>query len=317
LKVNNLIADTAILELSNISLKTKELLPEYSGIYYVLDGTQKIWYIGQAKNIRKRWQGKAHHRIYQLEAQTKNYFTIYYEPVSESQLNNVEKQRIEKYHPHLNASPVKTKNIRPTETLLRETLVAIATFAFILGVEQPRQEVVSEIGNPWLSLKKVLELNIIHICIDDTMLETIYKTESVEEKIAIKLKPFANRKVYASQWDVFDSDFMLRLLVNGYAIEVTSWSRWSPKKMIEELRKYIEITLAQESIKVLTLESLLELQQQTDKEKSYIIHSQRLNPYTSDLIKPLFNDPINREHLKVAKIEQSSENKGLSHTSKA
>jgi predicted GIY-YIG superfamily endonuclease len=115
---SNLLADAAILELPKVPLQAKELLPESSGIYYVLDETNKVWYIGQAKNIRKRWQGKAHHRIFQLEAQKKNHFTIYYEQVSEFQLDSVEKQRIEKYHPHLNASPVKKKNVHPTETLL-------------------------------------------------------------------------------------------------------------------------------------------------------------------------------------------------------
>jgi excinuclease UvrABC nuclease subunit len=50
-----LIADAAILELPKIPLQAKELLPEYSGIYYVLDEAKIIWYIGQAKNIRKRW----------------------------------------------------------------------------------------------------------------------------------------------------------------------------------------------------------------------------------------------------------------------
>lgn len=94
--------------LPQVPLQGKELLPEYSVIYYVLDETNTIWYIGKAKNIRKRWQGKSHHRIYQLEAQRKKHFTIYYDQISEAQLDSVEKERIEKYHPHLNDSPVKT-----------------------------------------------------------------------------------------------------------------------------------------------------------------------------------------------------------------
>jgi predicted GIY-YIG superfamily endonuclease len=303
-----LIADAAILELPKVSLQAKELLPEYSGIYYVLDEINKIWYIGKAKNIRKRWQGKAHHRIYQLEAQKKKHFTIYYEQVSESQLDSVEKQRIEKYHPHLNASPVKTKNVRPTETLLRETLVAIAPFAFILGVEPPRKEVKSQIGNPWLNLEKVLALNVIHICIDDAMLEAIYKPESVDEKTAIESKPFISSKAYASQWDVFNAGFiiMLRLLVNGYAIEVTSWSRWCPKEKHEGLREYSQTRLAKESIQALTPESLAKLQQQADREKSSTFYLQRLHPYTSDLIKLLFDEPVDREKIK-RELEQLSE----------
>jgi predicted GIY-YIG superfamily endonuclease len=163
-----LIADTAILTLPKVVLQAKQILPEYSGIYYVLDETNNFWYIGKAKNIRKRWQGKAHHRIYQLEAQKKKHFTIYYELVSETQLDSTEKQRIEKYHPHLNASPVKTKKVRPTETLLRETLAAIADFAFILGVEPPRKEIQDKITDRSRKLgqKKVVGSNVIHKRLD-------------------------------------------------------------------------------------------------------------------------------------------------------
>ncbi len=158
-----MIADAVILTLPKVFLQAKQILPDYSGIYYVLDENNNVWYIGKAKNIRQRWQGKAHHRIYQLEAQKRKHFTIYYEQVSETQLDNIEKQRIEKYHPHLNASSVKTKKVRPTETLLRETIAAIADFAFIVGVEPPRKEMPSQTGINWLFQKKLLGLNVIHI----------------------------------------------------------------------------------------------------------------------------------------------------------
>ena len=121
-----MLADSHILNLSKVSLETKELLPEYSGIYYVIDENNTVWYIGKAKNIRKRWQGKGHHRIYQLEKQKQKYFSIYYEQVDFSQLDKREQQQIKKYHPHLNNSPVKSKKVRPTETLFRETIATIS-----------------------------------------------------------------------------------------------------------------------------------------------------------------------------------------------
>lgn len=317
-----MIADVVILQLPKVSLQAKELLPEYSGIYYVLDETNKIWYIGQAKNIRKRWQGKTHHRIYQLEAQKKKHFTIYYEQVSVSQLDSIEKQRIEKYHPHLNASPVKTKKIRPTETLLRETLVAIADFAFILGVEPPRKEVESQIRNYWVkNVAKVFHLSVIHICLDDAALNAIYHPDSIEEKIAIEFKAFMSRKVYASQWEALSIGFepfrknsssfnlMLRLLVNGYVIEVTSWNRWFLEKESEGVRKYIQTTLAQESIKALTPESLAQLQQQADEKNNLTFHLQRLNPYTLDPIKLFFDELVNREKIKKGLEKISSDYK--------
>ncbi|MGB3206984.1 MAG: GIY-YIG nuclease family protein, partial [Crinalium sp.] len=167
-----MIADAGILELPNVPLQAKQLLPEYSGIYYVLDETNNVWYIGKSKNIQKRWQGKAHHRIYQLSAQKKKHFTIYYELVSSSQLDSVEKQRIEKYHPHLNSSPVKTKQVRPSETLLRETLAGMADFVFLLGVEPSRQGMVSF-------------LSIIHVCLDLDALKEKFNPSSMEEEQAL------------------------------------------------------------------------------------------------------------------------------------
>lgn len=300
-----MIADAAIL-ISKVSLQAKQLLPEYSGIYYVLDETNVIWYIGKATNIRKRWQGKAHHRIYQLEAHKKKCFTIYCEPVSRTRLDEVEKQRIEKYQPHLNASPVKTKKVRPTETLLRETIAAIADFAFILGVEPPRKEVASQIGNYRLNLKQALETSIIHICLDEAALDTIYQPESIEESVALQFKAFVSRKAYASKWEFSRLGFIFVgcLLVNGYAIEVAPWHYWY-KDELEGLREYTQASLAQESIKALTPESLVRLQKQVDEESS-AFYVQRLNPYTCDPIKLLFNEPLDSKAAKekLAKISE-------------
>ncbi len=123
-----MLADIHILNLSKVSLETKELLPEYSSIYYVIDENKTVWYIGKANNIRKRWQGKAHHRIDQLEIQKQKYFSIYYEQVNYSKLDKIEKQQIKKYTPHLNNSPIKNQKLLPTETLLRGTVKIIVSF---------------------------------------------------------------------------------------------------------------------------------------------------------------------------------------------
>ncbi|BAZ43653.1 hypothetical protein NIES4102_06540 [Chondrocystis sp. NIES-4102] len=120
-----MLADYEILSLPKVSLETKELLPEFSGIYYVVDENKIVWYIGKAKNIRKRWQGKSHHRIYQLKLLKHKYFDIFYEYIDLFQLDIREKQQIAKYIPHLNNSPVKSKKVYPTETLLRETIVKV------------------------------------------------------------------------------------------------------------------------------------------------------------------------------------------------
>ena len=305
-----MIADAAILQLPKVSLQAKQLLPEYSGIYYLLDQTNTVWYIGKAVNIRKRWQGKAHHRINQLKAQ-KKHFTIHYEPVSRTQLGEVEKQRIEKYQPHLNASPVKTKKVRPTETLLRETIAAIADFAFILGVEPPRKEVASQIHVDWLVKKKVVGLSVIHIYLDIAALKEKFEieSESIEEEEALIKSVFSTRKVYASKWEKFPprNSFIYRLYVNGYAVEVKSWGLLKTKEELEGLPKYTQATLAQESIKSLTPESLARIQQQAERENRSALYSlQRLNPYTLDLIKPVFDEPVDRKaaEKKLAKVSE-------------
>ncbi|WP_206755809.1 MULTISPECIES: GIY-YIG nuclease family protein [Cyanophyceae] len=305
LEVHHLIADAVILELPKVTLQAKQLLPEYSGIYYVLDESKNVWYVGQAKNIRNRWQGKAHHRFYQLEVQKKKHFTIYYEQISESQLDSVEKQRIEKYHPHLNSSPVKTKKVRPTETLLRETITAIADFAFLLGVEPPRKEIQSQISIDWLAQKKLLELSVIHVCLDIDILKEKFQPDSINEQEAVLKAAFSSRKAYASKWENLHY-FIYRLWVNGYVVEVNYWSRWCPKEEPQGIREYTETTLAQESIRALTPESLGKIKNQADEKSQSALYLKRLNPYSSDRIKPLFNEPVDRETAKtlMAKISE-------------
>jgi excinuclease UvrABC nuclease subunit len=44
-------ADEHILQLPHISLKSRTLLPEESGIYYVVDEKSIIWYIGPGGQV--------------------------------------------------------------------------------------------------------------------------------------------------------------------------------------------------------------------------------------------------------------------------
>lgn len=309
LEENQVIADPVILQLSKVPLQAKQLLPEYSGIYYVLDETNNVWYVGKAKNICKRWQGKSHHRIYQLEAQKKKHFTIYYEQVSESQLDSVEKQRIEKYHPHLNSSPVKTKKVRPVETLLRETIAAISDFAFLLGVEPPRKEIQSQITIDWLAQKKILGLSIIHVCLDIDILNEKFQP-SLEEQQALIKTAFSSRKAYTNKWEVPPVyPWMYRLYVNGFVIEVNHWNRWYSKEETEGIREYTDTTLAQNYIRALTPESLGKIQNQADEKDRYFLHIKRLKPYTLDLIKILFNEPVDSKAAKAMMCKISDDYK--------
>ncbi|MBP0030597.1 GIY-YIG nuclease family protein [Roseofilum sp. Guam] len=291
--------DHNLLQLLHIPLQTKELLPESSGIYYVLDETQKVWYIGQAKNICKRWKGKTHHRIDQLEAQKKTQFTIYYELVSKDQLDEVEKQRIEKYHPHLNESPVKAKKVLPTETLLRETLVAISDFVFILGIEPPRKDIADSDRNYWWFHKKLLSLDIIHISIDITAFKEKYNFSLGDGKENPLIKASLNsRKTYSSNWESVRYIDVYRLYVNGYAIELHVYDYFYYQEKIQEIRKYHDVKLAGRSIKAVTPESLSKMQSETDRQYFHSRLFQRMRPYDTDLIRIFFNDPIDEDKIK-------------------
>jgi excinuclease UvrABC nuclease subunit len=113
-------ADEFILNLDKVELNNINFLPEYSGIYYVLDSHQTVWYIGRSRNIRKRWNGdKPHHRYEQfllLSLEEQKQFFIYYHAITKNRLNKQERLSIEKYQPILNYTPVETNSDRLTST---------------------------------------------------------------------------------------------------------------------------------------------------------------------------------------------------------
>ena len=105
-----MLADSLILNLEFVKLAQKELLPSYSAIYYVIDESKQILYIGQSINLNRRWNGEQpHHRYEQLcslEGKTHKQIYLYYEKVDKSNLLAVEKNQILKYQPLLNNTPV-------------------------------------------------------------------------------------------------------------------------------------------------------------------------------------------------------------------
>jgi excinuclease UvrABC nuclease subunit len=109
-------ADEFILNLDKVELNHKNLLPEYSGIYYVVDSHQVVWYVGQSRNIQKRWNGdKPHHRYEQLSllsSQNQKQFFIYYHAIQKNRLLIKERLFIKKYQPLLNNTPVEKSSDR-------------------------------------------------------------------------------------------------------------------------------------------------------------------------------------------------------------
>lgn len=314
MEINILLADSKILYLPKVSLETKELLPEYSGIYYVVDENKIVWYVGKAQNIRKRWQGKSHHRIYQLKQLKHKYFDIHYENISLSQLDLREKQQIAKYSPYLNNSPVKSKKVHPTETLLRETIAKISDFAFILGVEPPRREIKEQIIRKGQKQEKILDTPVIHVCLDSVIFKSLFNPQKDGEYSAIITKAFTTHKTYTNKWEFLPSKeytIFHRLSVNGYIIEVSDLSLRISEQDIKISRIYKQTEIAKERIRALTSESLIQIQQNNSTQQTKKIILERLKPYTSDLVPLFFNEPIDRQFEKQ-KLEKVSHDYKLS-----
>lgn len=315
-------ADEHILQLPHISLKSRTLLPEESGIYYVVDETSIIWYIGKAKNLRTRWTGDSHHRLDQLQKQRKKQFTIYYELLPESLLDLIEQERIEHYSPQLNGTQVKAKKLRPTETLLRETLFSLAPYSFVLGVESPRKEDIKFIEDSiyrldnWRVKKAVLPLSVIHICINLSELGYNWNSEMRFLKTI-----FIKRSNYYNNWEFADKGKPIyelavrRLLVNGFAIEVYGIER----EALQYIHGYdltqvanVEIrTVDDASLAILKNKCLLRFagislaNDNEDAPYNQLCRKaiERIYPYKQDLVKLLFNEDIDLSKLQVLPID--------------
>ena len=325
-------ADEYILQLSHLGLTSKELLPEQSGIYYVLDEKSIIWYIGKARNLRSRWAGKSHHRWYQLQKERKNQFTLYYELVAESQIDAVERQRIEQYSPQLNRTKVKNKKLHPTETLLRETLVILAPYSFVLGVESPRKEDLKLIKDSvswrdeWRVQKAVLPLKVIHVCINLSELGEAIQDKDWLSKCRFLKKIFRKRSNYSDNWDCkgkisleYSGIFYLRrLLVNGFAIEVYVINQ----EAVELIEDYELTQLAGVKIRSVNDPSLAVIKNKCqlkvggmyvysdDQNQPYDQYRrsaiQRLSPYNEDLVKLLFNEELDTSKLQILPTERQT-----------
>jgi hypothetical protein len=95
-------------------LTEKHLLPKTSGVYFVIDETGKVYYIGKAVNFRSRWT--SHHRVDDLEKLEKQFKIAYLTIIELNSLLQVEKAMINKFAPLLNHTTVK-KDTRRVEDI--------------------------------------------------------------------------------------------------------------------------------------------------------------------------------------------------------
>ncbi|ANV89324.1 GIY-YIG nuclease family protein [Picosynechococcus sp. PCC 8807] len=259
-----MLADEKILRLPKVSLKTKELLPEYSGIYYVVDQDNMVMYIGKAKNLQKRWQGNSHHRINQLKATRKRQFHLYYEKVAESNLDQREKILIRKYRSELNDSPVTLKEIYFAELVLQEALRKLNGYIIIVGINNKDK----------------------HISILFDYAQFIKDFAITRESTQPILNfLFRNRRNAAVKWEVFTHKYgasirfyYASLKVNGYNITFTNIENLYLEQY-SSLHQFtcMQVDFMHELVPQISLEDLRHLK---IKRKSY----QTYSPYKEDLV---------------------------------
>jgi hypothetical protein len=129
-------------QLPSVPLVQRINLPSYPGIYFALDATNRVLYIGQASNLLSRWQGQSHHRIEQLmRLNKKSPVRIAWLDCSDhpTLLTAMETHYIAAYNPLLNRTQVPPKKITPSEVALGATLGKIAKYTLIFGIV-PSQE---------------------------------------------------------------------------------------------------------------------------------------------------------------------------------
>lgn len=84
-----------------IKITNLQALPPVCGIYKVIDADGSVLYIGQAKNIYKRWK-IGHHKISEILSKCGTNAYIEWVEVPEWLLNRAENSAISFYKPNLN-----------------------------------------------------------------------------------------------------------------------------------------------------------------------------------------------------------------------
>ncbi len=107
-KVDNTIMEPSIVQQfsGQLTLRLRDQLPDYPGIYFVVGEREQLFYIGQAKNLRKRWAGASHHRYKQFARKGLDKIVIKYILASVSELNELECKYIKQFNPLLNDGKV-------------------------------------------------------------------------------------------------------------------------------------------------------------------------------------------------------------------
>jgi hypothetical protein len=124
-----------LFSLPSVSLPEADQLPDCAGIYFAMDSNRQILYIGQARDIAKRWRTK-HHRKPELEKHHQNYpVHLAWLAWNQEDLNSAERYFINRYKPLFNGTPVPESEVFKSEILFKQLLEEIRSLVVVYGVE--------------------------------------------------------------------------------------------------------------------------------------------------------------------------------------
>ncbi len=122
------------LQLPSVSLTNRKELPTYSTIYFAIDTSDRILYVGQAQNLAERW--KSHHRLHKLaEINKESPVRIAWKAWNKEDLAAAEKILIKQFQPLLNNTKVETPTVIPSEDVLIDFIKAFQQRLIIFGTE--------------------------------------------------------------------------------------------------------------------------------------------------------------------------------------
>lgn len=135
-----------------VNIENKNLLPEISSVYFVIDSNNMIQYIGRAQNIKQRWL--SHHRYNQL-SKIGGLRIVYLQIEDIDLLRDIETILIGYYKPPLNNTNVdrdgkKTvtvilneniyKDLKDIATVEARSLTSLVTYVLIKYIEDYRNK---------------------------------------------------------------------------------------------------------------------------------------------------------------------------------
>ena len=204
--------------LPTLSLQERDRLPSCPAIYFALDSSDRVLYVGKATNLQSRWRD--HHRFDQLNRTHKRTAVrlAWFDCSScIAQLSAMETFYIDRYKPLLNGTQVPAKKIIPSEIVLQDSLRKLAPHLLIFGIMP-----VSENRKlPTVSIRYINTLSGTRIT---ALLRRTFKTSN-DKPSGLHWTQFIRRKD-GSWW---------RTKCNGVAIELGPWlSLSSPLSSLSE-----------------------------------------------------------------------------------